>query len=80
MGDARVSQNCFIKIAILVRTGRVWTSKASFVEGLSLFFTTVERVNPFVREPDVNGRDGFKGITSIFHKTRNKRFHFGVLK
>ena len=37
MVDATVSQACFIKIAILVRTGRVWTSKASFVEGLSLF-------------------------------------------
>ena len=80
MVDASNSQDCFIKIAILIRTGRVWTSKASFVEGLSLFFSTLERVNPFVREPDVNGCGDFKGITSIFHKTGNKRFPFGVLK
>ena len=35
MIDAKVSQEWFIKIAIPVRTGHVWTSKISFVKGLS---------------------------------------------
>ena len=42
------------KIAIPVRTSHVWTSKISFVKGLSPFVnTTIDKVNPFVRFPDI---------------------------
>ena len=54
MVDAIVSQDWFIKIAIPVRTSHVWTSKISFVKGLSPFVnTTIDKVNPFVRLSDI---------------------------
>ena len=54
MIDVIVSQDWFIEIAIPVRTGHVWTSKISFVKGLSPFVnTTIVKVNPFVSLPDI---------------------------
>ena len=44
MVDASSTKDCFIKIAILIRTGRVWTSEASFVEGLSLFLPPLKEL------------------------------------
>ena len=51
-----------MKIAIPVRTGHVWTSKISFIKGLSPFVnTTIDEVNTFVRVRDTVA--ALKGVT-----------------
>ena len=74
MVDAIVCQDWFIKIAIPARTGHVWTSKISFVKGLSPSAnTSIDKINPSVRVPDTAA--ALKEITfsiSIDHCEPNK--------
>ena len=62
--DAIVSQDWFMKIAIPVRTGHVWTSKISFVKGLSPFVhMIIDKIHTFVRLSDIVATERRLGFT-----------------